>query len=137
MPWGFKMTGYSEILVLIANEKNATICANLDGVTRQLRTIEYFSPVIDDHNDSKAALSNRYVFACELMMALGRSVRENVCEGVVIFAEAKMMEELRRVQTGTVTRLLLAQIVGLPSEYCGFADFSAANTELAYCEALQ
>jgi hypothetical protein len=106
---GFEMANYSEILVLIANGGNATLCANTDGVTRFLRAIDRVLPA----NDTGDAM---HIFACELMMALCRGMDEHAYEGVVIFADALMMKQLRQVQTSTVSRALLAEVVGTPSQ---------------------
>ncbi len=44
-----------------------------------------------------------------------------------------MMEKLRLVQTKSVARRLIAQIVGKPAEPCRFPGISAANAQAAYC----
>ncbi len=125
-------------LILVANEQSATLCANNDGVTRLLRSIDRVLPINDTQknaNHANYSPSGRHIYACELMMALGRGATEHDYDGVVIFAEAPMMEELRSVQTRKISRLLIAEIVGVPSEeQCQFR--SAANTEIAYREAL-
>jgi hypothetical protein len=126
------MTSSSEILVLIANEKNATLCANTDGVTRLLRSIDRVLPANDARGDGENARSTQHMFACELMMALCRGMREHTYEGVVIFAEAPMMGELRRVQTSAVSRALIAEVVGKPSEISHFPGRSSANAQQAY-----
>jgi hypothetical protein len=131
------MASSSQVLVLVADEKSAKLYANKDGVTRLLRLMDRVSPVNDAGDEDHKSASALHVFACELMMALGRCLREQDCDGVVIFAEAPMMEELRLVQTGTVARRLLAQIVGKPTESSRFPGLSAANAQLAYCGGLQ
>ncbi len=120
----------SEVLVLVASEKNATILANHDGVTRQLRSVNRMVPGNDDCEDAQSRA--RHIFACELMMMLGADAARKNYDGVIIFAEAQMMEELRLVQTSAISRLLIAQIVGKPSEHSQFPGRSAANAELAY-----
>ena len=129
------MSNCSEILVLVADENHATLYANNDGVTRRLRQIERVSPMAVNADEFDGASS--HVFACELMMALGRCVREQLYESVIIFAEAPMMEALREVQTGTVAKVLLAQIVGKITETCRFPGIVAANAPLAYQGGLQ
>lgn len=131
------MANSSQVIVLVADEKDATLSANNDGVTRVLRHMERVSPVNDTEEDCRAGAIARHIFACQIMMALSRCAHEHDCEGVIIFAAAAMMEELRRVQTGTVTRLLLAQIVGKPTDACRFPGYSAANAQMAYCGGLQ
>jgi hypothetical protein len=120
----------SEVLVLVAGENNATILANHDGVTRHLRSVNRMVPRNDNREDGESRA--RHIFACELMMMLGADASRKNYDGVIIFAEASMMEELRLVQTSAISRLLIAQIVGKPSEHCRFPGRSAANAELAY-----
>jgi hypothetical protein len=125
----------SEVLVLVANERNATLCSNKAGVTRLLRSIDCISPVTrtNDNLDPARSLSTtRHVYACELMMVLGRYVSERQCEGVIIYADTAMTDEIRSVRTALISQLLIAQIVGTPSEQCHFPGRSAANAELAY-----
>jgi hypothetical protein len=126
------MTRSSEILVLIANDRNATLCANADGVTRFLRAIDCILPMGSLFQHGEDMLRVRHNFACTLMMALCRSTVEHVYDGVVIFAEAPMMEELRRVQTKTISQLMIAQVVGKPSEAGSFPGRSAANEQMVY-----
>lgn len=131
------MTNSSEVLVLVADEKRATFCANSHGVARKLRTIDRLTPQNDaaDH-DPQAAAAARNRFACQLMMALGLDAGQHPYEGIIIFAEGPMMEELRRVQTSVVSRMLLAQIVGKPFQASGFPGRSTANAQQAYCGAV-
>ncbi len=129
------MANSSQLLVLVADENSATLYANNNGVTRQLRQIERISPM--DISQQELDATPRHLFACELMMALGRCVRELDCNGVVIFSAPSMTEELRQVQTGTVTRMLLAHIVGKPTPASRFPGVSAANARLAYCGAVK
>lgn len=131
------MKNSSEVLVLVADEKSATFCANSNGVTRKLRTIDRVAPNNDaPDQDLKAAAAARNRFACQLMMALGRDAGQHPYEGIIIFAEGPMMEELRRVQTSVVSRMLLAQIVGKPFQASDFPGRSAANAQQSYCGAV-
>ena len=125
------MTNCSEILVLIANEKSATLCANADGVTRFLRSIDCVLPVGSLSQDGVDLLRVRHNFACTLMMALCRSIGDHAYDGVVIFAEAPMMEELHRVQTKTIAMLVIAQVVGKQSDASTVSDWETANTQVA------
>lgn len=126
------MTSFSEILVLIANDSNATLCANADGVTRFLRAIDCVLPVGSLRPENGEDLDRvRHNFACTLMMALCRSAGERAYDGVVIFAEGPMMEELRRVQTKTIAKLMIAQVVGKQPDASTFSDWKAANTQTA------
>lgn len=128
------MTDQGEILVLIADENKATLSASTGGVTQLLRSIERV--LKDTSHIGEEAIDSRRRFACELMMALCRSVGERICDGVVIFAEAPMMDELREVQTSSISRLMVAHIVGKPSQASQFPSrfpgVSAANAELDY-----
>jgi hypothetical protein len=128
---GFKMISSSEILVLIVNDRNARLCANSNGVTRLLRTIDRFLPANDVCHDIGNAFDTETFFACELTMALCRCMSEQTYEGVVIFAHGPMMEQLRQVQTSTISRVLLAEIVGTPCEAGYFPGRSAINPEPA------
>lgn len=133
------MNTASEVLVLVANERNATLCVNSGGVSHLLRSVDRAAPtknIREDATPEHASSSARHTYACELMMALGRSAKERDYDGVIIFAEAPMMEELRQVQTSAISRLLIAQIVGVPTGPCRFPGRSAANAELAYRGAL-
>jgi hypothetical protein len=131
------MADGSKILILIANKTNATLCSNVDGVTRYIRTIECVAPPDDMRRPDEEAFDHQNVFVCELMMALRRTTDEHAYEGVVIFAEAPMMEDLRRVQTSDVARLIIARIVGVPSEWPQFSSTGAANLSLAHVGGLQ
>jgi hypothetical protein len=93
---------------LVADEKNATLSASTDGVTQVLRTINQVVPVKDGD------LGARHNFACQLMMALSRGIGEHTYDGVIIFAEAQMMGELRKVKTGLVSRAIIAEVVRAP-----------------------
>lgn len=126
------MKSANEILVLVADDRNATLCANTDGATRLLRSIECVLPAGGTAQDDEGGLRVRHNFACELMMALCRSTSEHVYDGVVIFAEAPMMDELRRVQTKAIAQLVIAQVVGKPSEASRFHGGSAANAQMGY-----
>jgi hypothetical protein len=123
------MSSDSKVLVLVANEKSATLCSNSNGVTRQLRAINRIA-----HTDGSfdASASARHVYACELMMALSRNAREQDYDGVVIFADAAMMEELRGVQTNFISKMLIAEVVGAPSDPCVFPGASAGRAQMAY-----
>jgi hypothetical protein len=120
------MAGYSNVLVLVADEASAVLSANTDGFTRNLRTIDRTIPM------AKGDLYTRYDFACQLMMVLHRIIGENDYDGVLIFADAPMMEELRRVKTERVSRALIAEIVGKPGKANAFPALSAATAQLAY-----
>jgi protein required for attachment to host cells len=109
------MTGSSNILVLVADEKSATLCANTDGVSRLLRTMHNFPPVNDRIGDGDFTSTDQHVFACELMMALCCDTGKYRYDGLVIFADAAMMQEIRRVQTRTISQLVIAHIVGKPA----------------------
>lgn len=130
------MTSSTEILVLIANDRHATLCANTDGATRLLRSIECVLPVGSLCQDGEGMLRVRHNFACELMMALCRSTGDHMYDGVVIFAEGPMMDELRRVQTKAISQLMLAEVVGIPSGAGPFPGCNAANAQLAYLGAV-
>jgi hypothetical protein len=134
---GFKMISSCEILVLIVDDQKATLCANSDGVTRLLRTIDRFLPANDAHRDAGNAFDAGTFFACRLTMALCRYMSERTYDGVVIFAQAPMMEELRKVQTSAISRVLIAEIIGMPSEFGHFPGCSATNAELIYRGALR
>lgn len=121
------MQNSSKVLVLVANEKCGTLCANNEGVTRHLRSIDRIVPV----NDADPSPHARHIFACELMMALGRDASLQDYDGVIIYAEEPMMEELRRVRTSLISRLLIAQIVGRPTPTSHFPG-RPANVEMAY-----
>ncbi|MDB5735876.1 MAG: hypothetical protein JWP16_1190 [Alphaproteobacteria bacterium] len=131
------MTDRCEILVLVADDNNATISSNTNGESRLLRTFDRIQPRHREIGGSEAAHANRHVFACELIMALGRSAGECSCDGVVIYADASMMDELRQVQTSVIARLIVAQIVGKPARHSQFPGRSVANAELAYRGAVQ
>jgi hypothetical protein len=124
------MTRSLEILVLIANDRNATLCANMDGVTRFLRSIDCVLPARNPLTETEDLLRVRHNFACTLMMALCRSTGEHAYDGVVIFAEGSMMEELRRVQTKTISQLIIAQVVGKPLDVSPFPGRSATNEQM-------
>jgi hypothetical protein len=121
------MSGNSKVLVLVADEKCGTLCANSEGNTRLLRCIDRVTPSNDSHTSQEA----RHIFACELMMALGRDAGLQDYDGVIIYAEEAMMEELRQVQTGVISRLLIAQIVGRPTPNSYFPG-RPANAQMAY-----
>jgi len=121
------MSGNSNVLVLVADEKCGTLCANSEGNTRLLRCIDRVTP----SNDSHTLQESRHIFACELMMALGRDADLQNYDGVIIYAEEAMMEELRRVQTSQVSRLLMARIVGRPTPTSHFPG-RPANAESAF-----
>ncbi len=119
------MTGSCEVLVLVAGEKSATLCANSDGHTRLLRPMNRALP--GNGSDEQLAGDARQAFACELMMALCRDTGAHAYDGVIIFAEAPMMEELRRIQTRAISRLMLAQIVGKPAQDSRFAGLGTVH----------
>jgi protein required for attachment to host cells len=121
------MEDTSKVLVLVANETRGTLCAASEGTTRLLRSIDRVIP----SNDSNPAPQARHIFACELMMALGRDASLQQYDGVIIYADEAMMEELRRVQTSLVSRLVIAHIVGRPTPASHFPG-RPANAEMAY-----
>lgn len=124
------MTLFSSVLVVFADETKAALCVNSDGVTRVLRTIYQVVPVKD--GDRRA----RHNFACQVMMVLSRYLAESTYDGVMILAEAAMIEELHEVQTFEVSRALIAEIVGKPFEVYSFPDFNAASVPMAYQESI-
>jgi hypothetical protein len=123
------MPNCSEVLVLVANEKTATLCANSEGETRLLRAIDR-TPA-RDADPRTVSTADRHAFACELMLAMGRDLRDHPYDGVIIFADTPMMAELRTVQTSQISRLLIAQIVGTPSAHCQFPGRGAASANMA------
>lgn len=129
------MTSSSEILVLIANEDNGTLCANTDGATKLLCSIDRVLPV--NERDADDECSPRRIFACELMMALSCGIDERNYDGVVIFAEPSMMDELRQVRTSAVSRALIAEVVGKLSDLTLSTSRSNASGQLASMGALQ
>jgi len=131
------MTGCFEILVLVANEKAAALYSNNDGASRLLRRIERVLPRNETGDDFNPGAIPSHMFACELMMVLGHCAYKQDCDGVMIFAEGSMMEDLRRVTTHTVAKLMLAQIVGKIIEPFRLPDAGAANAQLALCGGLK
>ena len=123
---GSFMSDTSNILVLIADEKCGTLCTNSDGITRLLRCVDRVTP----SNDGQTSREARHIFACELMMALGRDASLQDYDGVIIFAEETMMEALRCVRTSQISRLLIAQLVGHPTPMSHLPG-QPANTQLA------
>jgi hypothetical protein len=121
------MQNCCKVLVLVANEKCGMFCVNGDGITQHLRSIDRVVPV----NDADPSPEARHIFACELMMALGRNAGLQHYDGVIIYAEELMMAELRRVQTRLISQLLIAQIVGRPTPTSHFPG-RPANAEMAY-----
>jgi hypothetical protein len=126
------------ILVLVANEESATLSTNSEGKSHLLRSIDRApSPQITRYDDpSLISASVRHRFACELMMVLGRALRDCPHDGVIIFADPSMMNELRIVETSVVSRLLIARIVGTQSAKSNF-PLRAANGDMASLRALQ
>jgi hypothetical protein len=132
------MTNPSEVLVLVANEKHASICVISDGATRMLRSIDRVFHTQDAQEDAQtAALTARNNYACELMMALGRDASHHEYDGVVIFCDAQMTDHLRDVRTSLISRLLIAQILGMPGGPCHIAHNSLVNAESIKQGALQ
>lgn len=127
------------VLVLVANENCATLSANSEGETRLLRSINRAPLPQQMHSDSDLLLvttSARHLFASELMMALGRDLRDRPYDGVVIFADLGMMAELRTVATSEVSRLLIALIAGTPSAPGLLPGFGAAHGDMVGRRAL-
>lgn len=129
---GRTMTQNCEILVLVANGENATLCSNDGEATRLLRQIDR-SPRLGAQTPDQS----RYLFACEAMMALSRAARERTCDGVVIFAEDEdIMDDLRQVQTSLVSRLMVAHVIGKPSPGSLLAGRSSADAQATFCRAV-
>jgi protein required for attachment to host cells len=124
----------SEVLVLVADETSATLHANCNGSTRLLHAMDRNSKAQAREDDHARSATQR--FADELMRLLNATALRKNCEGVIIFAEGAIMEELRRVQSGLVSRLLIAQIEGRPTQTSLFPGRSAGHAELAYRGAL-
>jgi hypothetical protein len=129
------MSSISEILVLVAGDKKAALYASNDGVSRLLRQIDRASPMTAAGDELDADSGD--IFACALTMALGLRVREQDCDGVIIFADAPMMGALHRARTRAVERLILAEIVGEIAETCCLPGFAAAHAPLACHGGLQ
>jgi hypothetical protein len=124
----------SSIWVLVANEHEAAICASRNGTSELLRSMKGETVPsrsdcggLDKMHDSSFF---KRAFAGDLMQALCRGAVERAYDGVIIVANASMLEQLRCIRPNLVATLLIAEIVGGPSEnfgLTGLPDYTNAN----------
>jgi len=90
--------------VLVANERDAVICTNDDGVSRLLQVISR------KHVLSTDPEARRRAFCWQLMIELFRGAQRQAFDGLVIIAPDEMLRELRRIAMPEIRQLLVAEI---------------------------
>jgi hypothetical protein len=124
----------SSIWVLVANEHEAAICASINGASELLRSMKgeavpSQSDCVDPGKMHDSSFSKR-AFAGDLMQALCRGAVERAYDGVIIVANASMLEQLRCIRPNLVAKLLIAEIIGGPHEnfgLTGLPDYTNSN----------
>ena len=101
-----------EMLVLIATRRRATLCANGEGTSRILQTINFGRT----EGQFGTAKSSGAALAYKLMSMLDRNVsNHDRSDGTLILAERPLYGQLLRMQTIRRTHFMIVEIEGQES----------------------
>ena len=99
----------SAIWVIVANDNDAPICANINGDSSLLRV------VTRRHNAASSAHDAKLNFATQIMGELLDGALHGAYDGVIVFANQALMSAIDQVTVSQVRKLLLAQVVEDPT----------------------
>jgi hypothetical protein len=120
-----------EVLILVVNDRCATLCSNCNGVTHFIRSVKGRCPKVPCELREGADYVGRDVgakrmFARELIAMLEHDVDDHQYEGVIILADESIDRELRQIGPTRLSHLLIAHLIDPPAR-CREFSFGGLN----------